>query len=492
MKKYLLAIDSGTTSVRAIVFDKQGKIISLARRPINQFYPAPDYVEQDPREIFEKQYECILEAVRQAGISPEEILSAGITNQRETTVVWNKNTGEPVYNAIVWQDRRTKDYCEKLKDEHGTFIQEKTGLIPDPYFSATKIKWILEHIHESPEVLLFGTIDTWLLWNFTRGKVHATDFSNASRTMLLNIDTGIWDKDLLKLFGVPEHILPEVKAGNAYFGDLNIEGEKIPVKAVLGDQQSALFGQQAFATGETKVTYGTGAFLLMNIGTEKVLSKNGMLTTIAWKLEGEEIVYALEGASFTAGAAIEWLKKIGMLVEEKEIPEEIRKKLELYSVRELSEIFEKTKPETEVFLVPAFSGLGAPYWNPYAKGIITGLTLATTKTDLLRAAVEAMAYQTDELLQCFAEDFGKFPALLKADGGASQNDYLMQFQADLSGVKVLRPVNIETTAWGVAMLSGNLEYEYSASKEFLSGWDNLTRARKRKAWKKAVKKSFTD
>ncbi len=489
--KYILAIDEGTTSARAIIFDLEGNIISLAREKITQYFPKEGWVEQDPQEIYEKQYQCIVKAIRKANISPEQIISAGITNQRETTVIWNKKTGKPVYNAIVWQDRRTADFCSKIKNENPELaekIQEKTGLIIDPYFSATKIQWILKNIEDNPDDLLFGTIDSWLVWKFTGN--HYTDVSNASRTMIFNIQTLDWDEELLEFFKIPKNILPKVVESNHHFGNINIEGAEIPIKAVLGDQQAALFGQQAHNVGETKVTYGTGCFLLMNTGETPVKSKNKMLTTIAWKLKDQKTVYALEGASFTAGAAINWLEKIKMLVpQDWDIPQEIKEKLELYSIPELSDKLSHYDKESEVFFVPAFSGLGAPYWDPYARGTIVGLSLGTEKLDIIKAAVESMAFQVDELLQAFGKDYGSFPTKLKVDGGASANDYLMQFQANISGINVLRPKVIETTAWGVASLSANI-FSQKNDKTWNPLWSEDKRNNLRKKWKKAIKRAL--
>ena len=491
MKKYILAIDEGTTSARAIIFDTEGNIVSLAREKITQIFPKNGWVEQDPNEIYEKQYQCILKAIRQANISPNDIISAGITNQRETTIIWNKKTGKPIYNAIVWQDRRTADVCTKIKRENPNFfekIKQKTGLIIDPYFSATKIQWILKNTTENIQDLMFGTIDTWLIWKFTGN--HYTDPSNASRTMLLNIHSINWDEELLQFFNIPKTILPEIKDSNSLFGYINIEGANIPIKAVLGDQQAALFGQNAISVGETKVTYGTGCFLLMNTGNQAIYSNNGMLTTIAWKLQDEEPIYALEGASFTAGAGINWLEKIKMLIPENiNINEELKNKLELYTISEISNILEKYESKSDVFFVPAFTGLGAPYWDPYARGTITGLSLATNKIDIIKAAIESMAFQVDELLQAFARDYGEFPTKLKVDGGASANNYLMQFQANISGIEVIRPKVIETTAWGVASLSAGIT-QYTKDKTWQPIWSKDKRDSLRKKWKKAVQRAL--
>ena len=442
--KYILALDQGTTSSRAILFDKNGQMHSTAQKEFKQYYPEGGWVEHDAMEIWETQLEVAREAIEKQGISAEDIAAIGITNQRETTVLWDKRNGRPVYHAIVWQCRRTAPYCDTLTDWTDR-IREKTGLPIDAYFSATKIRWILQNIPEAKALadsgnLLFGTIDTWLIWNLTGGQVHATDYSNASRTMLFNIHTLQWDQELLELLEIPESILPEVRPSSGVFGNTlpALFGAAIPIAGAAGDQQSALFGQACFSPGTAKNTYGTGGFLLMNTGSTPVSSKNGLITTIAWGLDGK-VNYALEGSIFVAGAAIQWL----------------RDELKIISSAAETEALCREVPDTcGVYLVPAFVGLGAPYWDSYARGALTGLTRGANRCHIVRAAVESMAYQTSDVLKAMEQDAGIPLAELRVDGGAAANTFLLQFQSDITGVPVLRPSTLETTALGAAYLAG--------------------------------------
>lgn len=444
MKKYVIALDQGTTSSRAVIFGKDTEIIYKAQREFRQIYPQAGYVEHDPEEIYFTQKSVLEEAVRESGISPEEIAAVGITNQRETTVVWDKNTGKPVYNAIVWQCRRTSDLCEEIKGtETDRYIRENTGLVTDAYFSATKIKWILDNVPEARQKaeagdLLFGTVDSWLLWRFTKRKVHATDETNASRTMLYNIKTHEWDSRLLEFFDIPRSMLPEVKSSGAYFGELLIDGKPVPITGIAGDQQASLFGQGCFEEGDAKNTYGTGCFLLMNSGDVFRVPQNGLITTAAAETEGRH-AYALEGSVFTGGAVIQWL----------------RDEMQLILTSAESEDAALAVEDTNgVFLVPAFTGLGAPYWDMYSRGTIVGITRGTNRNHIVRAALEAIAYQSQDVLGCLAAETAKNSGELKVDGGASANNFLMQFQADVSGLKIVRPSVIETTALGAASLAG--------------------------------------
>ncbi|MBQ7646621.1 MAG: glycerol kinase GlpK [Clostridia bacterium] len=443
--KYILALDEGTTSARAILFDNNAEIVSMAQQEFTQIYPQPGWVEHDPMEIWANQYSAMTACIAKSGISPDHIAAVGITNQRETTVVWDKKTGKPVTNAIVWQCRRTAPFCEKLiKDGYSDLIIEKTGLKPDAYFSASKIKWILDNIegareHAENGDYLFGTIDTWLVWKLTDGRVHVTDITNASRTMLCNIHTGEWDDELLELFGIPRKMLPEIKSSSEIYGTANIMGAQIPIAGIAGDQQAALFGQGCFAPGDAKTTYGTGVFLLANIGTDPVSSTHGLLTTVAATCKGEKIEYALEGSVFVGGAVIQWLRD------------------ELKIIHEAldSEYFAKKVTDTcGVYIVPAFAGLGAPYWNMNARGAVTGLSRGVRREHIIRAALESIAYQTEDVLEAMESDTGKKIPCLRVDGGASANDFLVQFQADISNAKVFRPSMKEATAAGAAYLAG--------------------------------------
>lgn len=443
-KKYLLAVDEGTSSARAIIFDLDGNVISVGRKKFELIYPHAGWVEQNPLEVLEAQKFAIQQALQNANIPPEEIYAIGITNQRETLVCWDQETGKPVYNAIVWQDRRTTPFCEQLKQQNlQPFIQSKTGLIIDPYFSASKVHWIFNHVPEAEKLyqekrLLWGTVDTWLIWNFTHGKVHATDVSNASRTMLFNIHSLQWDAELKKVFGLEnayEEFFPAVKNTVDFYG--LYEDLQIPIYSVVGDQQSATFGQACLEPGMVKNTYGTGCFLLMNTGNQPFVSKHQLLTTIAWKI-GEKVTYALEGAIFSAGASIQWLEEVGIVKD----------------VKELTELASTLQENEGVYLVPAFAGLGAPQWDPTARGTILGLTRGSTKAHLARAALESMAFQSQEVLNLMTQDSHIPIKELRVDGGASQDGLLMQFQADLSQVKILQPQNHETTALGAALLAG--------------------------------------
>ena len=444
--KYILALDQGTTSSRAILFDRNGQMHSTAQKEFKQYYPEGGWVEHDAAEIWETQLAVAREAIAKQGISAEDIAAIGITNQRETTVLWDKRNGRPVYHAIVWQCRRTAPYCDTLQEAGWTEkIREKTGLPIDAYFSATKIRWILQNVPEAKALadsgnLLFGTIDTWLIWNLTGGQVHATDYSNASRTMLFNIHTLEWDRELLELLEIPESILPEVRPSSGIFGNSLplLFGAAIPIAGAAGDQQSALFGQACFSPGTAKNTYGTGGFLLMNTGDTPVSSKNGLITTIAWGLDGK-VSYALEGSIFVAGAAIQWLR------------DELKM---ISSASETEALCREVNDTCGVYLVPAFVGLGAPYWDSYARGVLTGLTRGANRCHIVRAAVESMAYQTSDVLKAMEQDAGIPLAELRVDGGAAANTFLLQFQSDITGVPVLRPSTLETTALGAAYLAG--------------------------------------
>lgn len=454
-QKYILALDQGTSSSRAIVFDHEGRICATAQKEFPQHFPKPGWVEHDPKDIWSSEASVIAEAITSMGINGLNIAGIGITNQRETTIVWDAETGEPVYNAIVWQDRRTSEYCDSLKEQNLTgFIREKTGLIIDAYFSATKIRWILENVpgaraRAEAGKLRFGTVDTWLLWNLTRGECHMTDVSNASRTMLFNIHTLNWDEDLMKLFGIPMSMLPEVHSSSEIYGytKTTIFAHKVPVAGIAGDQQAALFGQMCTTPGSVKNTYGTGCFLLMNSGTKPITSSHNLLTTIAWKI-GDTVNYALEGSIFVGGSVVQWLRDgLGIIKSSSEI-----------------ESLAMTVPDNGgVYFVPALTGLGAPYWDQYAKGTICGLTRGTTAAHIARAALEGIAFETMDIVNAMEHDAGIKLAELKVDGGASRNNLMMQFQADILGTKVIRPKVTETTAMGACYLAG-LETGY---------WDSL-------------------
>lgn len=445
MKKYVIALDQGTTSSRTIIFDKEQNIVGVAQKEFTQFYPKQGWVEHNPMEIWSSQYGVLNEAMAQAGIRADEVAAIGITNQRETTVVWDKNTGIPVYNAIVWQCRRTSNICDELRAKEGMadYVRENTGLQIDAYFSGTKIKWILDNVEGAREKaeagdLLFGTVDTWLLWKLTEGRVHATDYTNASRTMIYNIKELKWDEKLLAEMNIPASMLPEVKKSSEVYGETNINGVMVPISGIAGDQQAALYGQTCFLPGEAKNTYGTGCFLLVNIGEEMKLSNNGLVTTIA-ATSHDKVQYALEGSIFVGGAVIQW----------------IRDELKLIYDSKDSEYFAtKVKDNAGVYVVPAFVGLGAPHWDQYARGAILGLTRGANRYHIIRAALEAIAYQTKDVLVAMEKDAGIELQNLKVDGGASVNNFLMQFQADILDRSVLRPVIAETTALGAAYLAG--------------------------------------
>jgi glycerol kinase len=444
--KLILTLDQGTTSSRAIVFNHDGETVSISQKPFEQIFPKPGWVEHDPNEIWSSQISCAAEAIAKIGISGREIAAIGITNQRETTIVWDRETSKPLYNAIVWQDRRTAKYCDKLKaDGHAEMIQKKTGLVLDAYFSGTKVKWILDNVEGAREKaeegkLCFGTVDTWLIWKLTRGKMFMTDVSNASRTLLLNIHTLEWDTELLKLFDIPLAMLPEVKQSSEIYGQTSttLFSTKIPIAGVAGDQQAALFGQLCTEPGMVKNTYGTGCFMLMNTGDKPVYSKNNLLTTVAWKINGKT-TYALEGSVFVGGAAVQWLRDGAKMIN---------------TAAEIETLAASVPDNGGVYFVPALTGLGAPHWDQYARGAILGITRGTTNAHIARATLEGIAYQVYDLAKSMEADFGKEGKELKVDGGAAVNNLMMQFQSDLFGSNVIRPKTLETTALGAAYLAG--------------------------------------
>lgn len=488
MGKYLMALDQGTTSSRCIIFDKAGEMKSVAQKEFTQYYPQPGYVEHDPMEIWSSQLAVAIEAMAKLGISYRDIAGIGITNQRETTVVWDKKTGKPIYHAIVWQCRRTSQMIDELKKtELAQKVPEITGLIPDAYFSASKIKWILDHVEGAKEraqkgELLFGTIDSWLVYNLTKGKIHVTDYTNASRTMLFDIHQLQWNQELLDYFEIPEVMLPEVKPSSCIYGysDRDIFGGSIPICAIAGDQQAALFGQCCFEAGDIKNTYGTGCFLLMHTGHVPVRSCHGLVTTIAASYGGK-INYALEGSVFVAGASIQWLRDALRMI--KTAPESMT-----YA--------NKVSDCGGVYVVPAFTGLGAPYWSQDARGIVVGMTRGTTKEHFVRATLESIAYQSYDVIEAMKEDLGGKIGVIRVDGGASQNDFLMQFQSDITQTTVHRPQCVETTALGVAYLAGLAVGLYKNEDEIKNNWtinhifqpqmSNSERMRLLKGWKKAV------
>ncbi|MCR5605306.1 MAG: glycerol kinase GlpK [Treponema sp.] len=491
MNRYILALDQGTTSSRAIIFDQKVNKISMAQAEFPQYYPKPGWVEHNPVEIFNCQLSVMKQAIEQARINVSQIAAIGITNQRETVVLWDKNTGKPIYNAIVWQCRRTASIADNLiKEGLAETIQTKTGLMPDAYFSATKIKWILDNIPNAREKankgeILAGTIDTWLIWKLSGGKVHITDYTNASRTMLFNIHKLEWDKDLLKILDIPFQILPQVRDSSSFYAitDKNVCGFEIPIASAIGDQQAALFGQGCFHEGETKATYGTGCFLLMNTGKKAVQSKNRLLTTIALGLNGK-IEYALEGSVFMGGAVIQWLRdELGIIS----------------TAHECDTLAESVNDTNGVILVPAFTGLGAPYWDSYARGVITGLTRGSNKAHICRAALNAIAYQVKDELECMKSDSSIDIPVLKVDGGACISNIMMQFQADILGTKVCRPKNIETTVTGAAFLAGLAVSVWTSKDEIIKVWKEdcsftpvmteETRETLYADWKKALEKS---
>lgn len=492
-KKYIMALDQGTTSSRAILFNHSGEIVQVAQQEFEQIYPKAGWVEHDPMEIWGTQMGVTRQVLESAGVRPYEVAAMGIANQRETTVVWDKSTGRPIYNAIVWQCRRTAPIVDELERRGlNEYIQETTGLVSDPYFSGTKLRWILDNVEGAQKKaeegeLLFGTIDTWLVWNLTRGKVHVTDYSNASRTMLFNIHTLDWDDGLLKELNIPRTMLPEPRPSSEVYGvtdPYTFGGAEIPIAGIAGDQQAALFGQTCYSEGMTKSTYGTGCFMLMNTGEKPVKSQNGLLTTIAWGIDGK-VDYALEGSIFIGGALIQWL----------------RDELRLIVDASDTEYFASKVDDTGgVYIVPAFAGLGAPYWDMHARGTIVGLTRGTNRNHIIRASLEAIAYQTRDVLEAMQEDSGLDLRELRVDGGASANNFLLQFQSDLLGVPVYRPKIIETTALGVAYLAGlavgfwdgrnEIANEWEADRQFTSRMDEDLRENLYRGWKKAVGRSL--
>ena len=488
MSKFIMSLDQGTTSSRAIIFNHSGEIVAIAQREFTQIYPQAGWVEHDPMEIWSTQLSVAAEVIVKAGLSATDINSIGITNQRETTVVWDRETGQPIYNAIVWQDRRTSTYCDEIKAKGFSLkIQEKTGLIIDSYFSATKAKWILENVKGAKEKaeagkLAFGTIDSWLIWKLTAGERHVTDVTNASRTMIYNIHTLSWDDELLELFGIHKSMLPEVKSSSEVYGETagRILAAKIPIAGIAGDQQSALFGQMCIEVGMVKNTYGTGCFMLMNIGTVPKISSNNLLTTIAWKIK-DQVHYALEGSIFIGGAVVQWLRdEMGLISRSADV----------------ETLAQKVKDTDGVYVVPAFAGLGAPHWNQHARGTITGLTRGTNKSHIARAALESIAYQTMDVLKAMEADAGVNITELRVDGGATANNLLMQFQADLLNSKVIRPEITEVTALGAAYLAGlatgfwdsvdQIRSQWKVDKTFEAekGIDNTSRI---KGWNRAIK-----
>ncbi|MBL7743918.1 MAG: glycerol kinase GlpK [Chitinophagaceae bacterium] len=492
MSHYILALDQGTTSSRSMLFDKQGNIISVAQKEFKQIFPQPGWVEHDAEEIWSTQYGTMAEAAAKANITMRQVAGIGITNQRETTVVWERKTGKPIYNAIVWQDRRTASYCDELKAAgHAQSIQERTGLVIDAYFSATKLKWILDNVTGARQKaangeLAFGTIDTWLCWKLSGGQLHVTDVSNASRTMLLNIHSCEWDKELLKLFDIPESLLPEVKPSSKIYGSTGsfVPDSRIPIAGIAGDQQAALFGQMCTQPGMVKNTYGTGCFMLMNTGDKAITSKNNLLTTVAWKIN-DKTEYALEGSVFIAGAVVQWLR------DELKI---IRKSAEI------EKLSQQVKDTDGVYIVPAFAGLGAPYWNPYARGTIFGLTRGSSNAHIARAALDSIAYQTYDVLKAMEADAGIQIKELRVDGGATVNNQLMQFQSDILNCKVVRPTITETTALGAAYLAGlavgywksidEIQQQWQIEKSFTPAMADTKREELVHGWQRAVKASI--
>ena len=492
MAKYVMALDSGTTSNRCILFNEKGEMCGVAQKEFRQIFPKPGWVEHDANEIWSTQLGVAVEAMQKAGATADDIAAIGITNQRETTIVWDKETGDPVYNAIVWQCRRTSEYCDELKAKGlvDTF-REKTGLVIDAYFSGTKLKWILDNVEGVREraergELLFGTVETWLIWKLTKGRVHVTDYSNASRTMLFNINTLEWDKEILEELNIPECMLPEAKPSSCIYGmaDSSFFGGEIPIGGAAGDQQCALFGQTCFNPGEAKNTYGTGCFMLMNTGEKPVFSDNGLVTTIAWGIDGK-VNYALEGSIFVAGAAIQWLRDEMRLID---------------SASDSEYMANKVKDTNGCYVVPAFTGLGAPRWDQYARGTIVGMTRGVNKYHIIRATLDSLCYQVNDVLQAMKADSGIELAALKVDGGASANNYLMQTQADIINAPVERPVCVETTAMGAAYLAGLAVGYWESKEDVIRNWavdrtfqpaiEEEKRSEMVKGWNKAVKCSY--
>ena len=493
MKQYILALDQGTSSSRAIVFDETGATCAVAQKEFRQIFPRSGWVEHDPHEIWSSQASVIAEAITTLDINGLNIAGIGITNQRETTIVWDSDTEEPIYNAIVWQDRRTSDYCDKLKSEGVTeMIRRKTGLIIDAYFSATKIKWILDNVPGARErankgKLLFGTVDTWLIWRLTRGEVHVTDVSNASRTMLFNINTLQWDDELLKMFDIPRSMMPEVRSSSEIYGHTKttIFAHKVPIAGIAGDQQAALFGQMCIEPGMVKNTYGTGCFLLMNSGDKPIISQNNLITTVAWKI-GDKVNYALEGSIFVGGSVVQWLRD-GLGV--------------IKSSSEVEELAARVPDTNGVYFVPALTGLGAPWWDQYARGTIVGISRGTTTAHIARAALEGIAFQTMDITAAMSRDAGLPLRELKVDGGASRNNLLMQFQADILGTRVIRPRVVETTALGAAYLAGlavgywssveQIRKQWHVDRIFEPTWDETAISKARDGWEDAVKRTLS-
>ena len=494
MKQYILALDQGTSSSRAIVFDEKGTTCAVAQKEFRQIFPKSGWVEHDPHEIWSSQASVIAEAITTLDINGLNIAGIGITNQRETTIVWDSETEEPIYNAIVWQDRRTSDYCDELKKQGVTdMIRQKTGLIIDAYFSATKIKWILDNVPGARKraekgKLLFGTVDTWLIWRLTRGEVHVTDVSNASRTMLFNINTLEWDQELLDLFGIPRSMMPEVKSSSEVYGHTKttIFAHKVPISGIAGDQQAALFGQMCTEPGMVKNTYGTGCFLLMNSGEKPILSKNNLITTIAWKI-GDKVNYALEGSIFVGGSVVQWLRD-GLHV--------------INSSSEVEALASQVPDTGGVYFVPALTGLCAPWWDQYARGTIIGISRGTTTAHIARAALEGIAYQTLDITAAMSLDAGIPLKELKVDGGASRNNLLMQFQADILGTRVIRPKVVETTAMGAAYLAGlavgywssidEIRKQWQIDRVFEPSWEEEKVLQAKEGWRDAVKRTLSD
>jgi glycerol kinase len=489
MPQYILSFDQGTTSSRAIIFDNSGNIISVAQKEFTQIYPEPGWVEHDPAEIWSTQLSVATEVVAKANLKAKDIAAIGITNQRETTIVWDRETGLPIHNAIVWQDRRTAGFCDQLKEKHGSAIQQKTGLIVDAYFSGTKVRWILDNVKGAREKaaagkLAFGTVDTWLVWKLTGGKVHATDITNASRTLLFNINTCEWDNELLQWLDIPANMLPQVKSSSEVFGETaeQILAAKIPIAGIAGDQQAALFGQMCTEKGMVKNTYGTGCFMLMNIGDKPILSKNNLVTTVAWQVNGK-VQYALEGSIFIGGAVVQWLRDGLGIID---------------SSSAVEALAAKATDNGGVYLVPAFAGLGAPHWNQYARGTMVGITRGTTSAHIARAALESIALQTMDVLKAMEADAGAPISELRVDGGATVNDLLMQIQSNVLNAKVVRPLITETTALGAAYLAGlavgywknideikkqwkpakSFSPDASQTKELTKGWEKAVKAAK--------------
>ena len=489
MAKYVMALDAGTTSNRCILFNEKGEICSMAQKEFTQYFPKPGWVEHDPREIWSTQLAVARQAMNEINASASDIAAIGITNQRETAIVWDKNTGKPVYNAIVWQCRRTSEYCDSLKEKGLTeMFQKKTGLVIDAYFSGTKVKWILDHVEGARErakrgELLFGTVETWLIWKLTKGAVHVTDYSNASRTMLFNINTLEWDDEILKELDIPKSMLPQAKPSSEIYGEADpaFFGGRIPIAGAAGDQQAALFGQTCFEKGEAKNTYGTGCFLLMNTGEKPVFSENGLVTTIAWGIDGK-VHYALEGSVFVAGAAIQWLGDELRLID---------------SASDTEYLAQKVEDSNGCYVVPAFTGLGAPYWDQYARGTIVGLTRGVNKDHIIRATLESLAYQVNDVLEAMEADSGISLSALKVDGGASANNFLMQTQSDISQAPVHRPQCVETTAMGAAYLAGLAVGYWKDKEDVKKNWaidrifqPQIAKEKRQKmlsGWKKAVR-----